>query len=50
LIDLKVDRLRKKDIFVLTSAGEIVWLIGLRISETFKIGPQTQETIWFTCE
>jgi tRNA(Ile)-lysidine synthase len=42
LIDLKVDVLAKEKVYVLTDAcGEILWLIGYRISETCKITNRT---------
>jgi tRNA(Ile)-lysidine synthase len=50
LIDLKIDRLRKKDLLVLCSEGKIVWLIGLKISEAYKVTQQTNELIRFQCD
>jgi tRNA(Ile)-lysidine synthase len=37
LIDKKVDRLAKQEVTVLESAGEIVWVVGHRISENVKV-------------
>ncbi|TVR38868.1 MAG: tRNA lysidine(34) synthetase TilS [Cryomorphaceae bacterium] len=48
LIDEKVPQHRKRHIFVLESKGEIAWLVGLRISERFKITPNTQRVLLFT--
>ncbi len=42
LIDEKVARTEKEKTFVLTSNGSIVWLIGHRIDERFKVGERTQ--------
>ncbi len=41
-IDKKVPVHIKERTFVLESAGEIAWVIGHRISETFKIGDDTE--------
>jgi tRNA(Ile)-lysidine synthase len=37
LIDQKVPLSRKKQILVLKSGGEIVWVIGYKFSELFKV-------------
>lgn len=37
LTDIKIKSSEKKDIFVLTNKDKIVWVIGLRIDERFKI-------------
>lgn len=42
LINQKVARNLKDQTLVLLSAGKIVWLLGHRIDEDFKITPQTQ--------
>jgi len=42
LIDEKVARNEKEKTFVLTSNNEIVWLIGHRIDERYKVGTSTQ--------
>jgi len=47
LIDLKIDRLQKERVTVLESAGTIVWVVGLRIAEPFKITSETTRTIRF---
>ena len=45
LIDLKVPMALKSKIRVVTSQGQIVWVVGYRIDEQFKIDAATQ-TIW----
>lgn len=51
LIDLKIPFNAKADVTVLESAGEIVWIVGYRISDRYKITEQTKtilviENIW----
>ncbi len=41
LTEKKLPLHRKEDVWVLTSAGEIAWVAGFRISERFKITPET---------
>lgn len=43
LIDLKVNRNDKQNIFVLESVNEIVWLIGYRLDNRFKVTSNTTE-------
>lgn len=46
LVDLKFDRFQKEDVKVLVNGdGEIIWLVGLRTSEIFKVGSQTTSVI-----
>ncbi|MFN7013893.1 MAG: tRNA lysidine(34) synthetase TilS, partial [Bacteroidia bacterium] len=45
LIDEKMSLLEKENTFVLLSNNEIVWLIGHRISEIFKITEKTQNVL-----
>lgn len=45
LIDLKIPVTQKPEVMVMLSAGEIIWVVGLRISEKFKVGPATT-TVW----
>ena len=46
LIDLKLDRFQKEDVKVLVNGdGEIIWLVGLRTSEMFRVGPETTKVI-----
>ncbi len=40
--DIKLDLLGKKRIWLLTSENEIVWILGHRIDNRFKITPQSQ--------
>ncbi len=42
LIDSKIPLHQKEAIWVLESAGEIAWLVGLRVSEKFKITQSTE--------
>ena len=42
LVDLKVPLHRKKQVYVLTSDEEIVWVAGYRIDERFKVSAGTQ--------
>lgn len=43
LIDVKLSRFEKEKIFVITSAEKIIWLIGHRSSDYFKITPETKQ-------
>lgn len=45
LIDEKISLLEKENTFVLLSNNEIVWLVGHRISEMFKITDKTQHVL-----
>ncbi len=45
LIDLKIPFNSKADVTVLESAGEIAWIVGHRISDRFKVTPDTQRVI-----
>lgn len=47
LIDIKVPIAKKKSIKVLLSAGEIAWVIGLRIADWAKVTPATQHILYF---
>lgn len=47
LIDTKVPLVRKNEVKVLMSGDEIAWLIGFRISDTFKVTDQTKRIIHF---
>ncbi|MFY0592426.1 tRNA lysidine(34) synthetase TilS [Roseivirga sp.] len=48
LIDLKLSILDKEKVHVLESKGKIAWVIGLRISEAFKVDKGTQRLLHFT--
>jgi tRNA(Ile)-lysidine synthase len=41
-IDQKMNNFQKESVYVLESANEIVWVIGYRISDLFKITPKTR--------
>jgi tRNA(Ile)-lysidine synthase len=45
LIDLKIPFHRKADVTVLESGGRIAWVVGLRISEHYKITPDTKRVL-----
>ncbi|WP_162341461.1 tRNA lysidine(34) synthetase TilS [Cyclobacterium salsum] len=47
LIDTKVPLILKERVKVLCSAGEIVWVIGLRIDDRFKVTQATKEVVYF---
>ncbi|MBD8487882.1 tRNA lysidine(34) synthetase TilS [Echinicola sp. CAU 1574] len=48
LIDLKVPMIIKKDVKVLCDAdGEVVWVLGYRVDDRFKITPVTKEVMYF---
>lgn len=48
LIDEKIPLKKKSDVYVLISGEEIVWLIGIKTSEEFKVTKETQTAIQFT--
>jgi len=43
LIDNKVPMHEKDNIWVLESDGEIIWVVGIRSSERFKVGPDCKD-------
>jgi tRNA(Ile)-lysidine synthase len=45
LIDLKTPFNAKADITVVESGGEIVWVVGYRISERYKVTPDTERIL-----
>lgn len=45
LIDLKIPFNSKADITVLESAGEIVWVVGYRINDRYKVTPETRRVL-----
>ncbi len=42
LTEQKIPLHQKKQVMVLTSAGQIVWIVGIRADERFKITPKTK--------
>lgn len=48
LIDLKISRTHKDYVTVLESGGEIVWVVGYRIDNRFRITPKTKAAIKVT--
>jgi tRNA(Ile)-lysidine synthase len=48
LIDNKIPLTDKNHVTVLESEGEIAWVVGHRISDHFKITPETKRAIHFT--
>jgi len=47
LIDLKLSRFEKESVFVLCSGNEIVWVVGLRISDKFKVDVSTRSILHY---
>ena len=45
LTDLKIPRTEKSDIWLLTSGGEIAWVVGLRIDERFRVRKTTRKIL-----
>ncbi len=45
MIDEKIPLNLKNRVLVLESDGELVWVVGLRISEKFKVRPETSERL-----
>lgn len=50
LIDKKIPLADKNGISILESGGEIIWVVGHRIDNRFKITPQTKSVITFTVQ
>ncbi len=48
-IDQKVPKYKKKKIWLLLSGEDIVWVIGYRIDNRFRIDDSTKEFVKFTC-
>ncbi|MBP5365090.1 MAG: tRNA lysidine(34) synthetase TilS [Bacteroidales bacterium] len=44
-VDNKLSRSEKEDVWVLESGGEVVWIVGLRIDDRFKITETTTEVL-----
>ncbi|MDN3687096.1 tRNA lysidine(34) synthetase TilS [Cyclobacterium jeungdonense] len=47
LIDSKIPVILKERVQVLCSAGEIVWVIGHRIDDRYKVTESTEEVVYF---
>jgi tRNA(Ile)-lysidine synthase len=45
LIDNKVDLFVKEDTYVVISAGKILWLVGIRSSNEFRITKSTKKIL-----
>ncbi len=48
--DAKVPVFQRQNALLLTSAGKICWVVGYRIAEDFKVGPDTTEVIYLKAE
>ena len=48
LIDAKVPRQERERIPILASGEEIIWVVGYRTSERFKIGAETKRCLYLT--
>jgi tRNA(Ile)-lysidine synthase len=48
LVDSKVPLSDKPHVTVLVSAGQIIWVVGYRIDNRFKVTPATKEALRFT--
>lgn len=44
-VDSKLSRAQKEEAWVLLSGGEIVWIVGMRIDDRFKVTKNTQEIL-----
>ncbi len=44
-IDKKVDRFAKSDMSVIESGGEIIWVVGVRVSESVKVTASTRRVL-----
>ena len=49
-IDIKLSRLDKQDVTVLESDGEIIWIVGYRIDNRFKVSDQKKQIIKLTVQ
>jgi tRNA(Ile)-lysidine synthase len=48
LTDERISSLQKKDQLVVTNDGKIVWVVGLRIDERFKVKPESKNILKLT--
>ena len=47
LIDMKLPLIHKKNVKVMCSGDDIVWVIGIRIDDRYKISPVTRSALYF---
>lgn len=50
LIDQKVPLNLKKEVYLLTSNGSVVWVIGMRIDDRFKVTDKTEKVVLLKIE
>lgn len=50
LIDLKVPLNLKKEVYLLTSNGSVVWVMGMRIDDRFKVTDKTEKVVLLKIE
>jgi len=48
LSDEKISSIKKKEHLILTNGGKIIWVIGLRIDERFKVTSETKKILKLT--
>jgi len=48
--DAKVPVFQRRNALLLTSAGKICWVVGHRIAEDFKVGPETKEVLYLKAD
>jgi len=48
--DRKLSRFEKEAVWLLESGGEIVWVVGMRLDERFKVSPRTKRCLVATYE
>jgi tRNA(Ile)-lysidine synthase len=44
-IDQKMNRFEKEELWIMESAGKIIWIVGHRISENVKVDSSTKEVL-----
>ena len=49
LIDLKISRAQKEQTYVLLSEDKVVWLIGHRLDERFKVTDESIKLLRIKC-